>query len=405
MKNQHDTGLDLGIGSGGGSVASLEDFLGVNVEHSRNDTDNDDTLDLVPKGDELDIVDVLPTDTDDNDTDKNKDKDKNVEPSPNTDTDDNNDEDKGNGKPVVDLEDIVSDTLDYKSVLKSLMKQGVIDEFESVVDEEGNEIPIDKLDVNEEVLSDIIKQKIEHVKEEVTSNKISVDGISEFTKKLIEIDKKGGDIRQALDLYNNIKTPLEQIDLSTKEGQQQALYMKYKAKGLGDREISRMIKGFDADGVLEEEATSAYDELSDAFNKHIENIEKQAEDRKKQAEKALKEYRNKLLTNLKGFDLKDSYRKKLADLATKKDKETGMYLMDKMYNEIRHDPEKATELLLYLADRDTFIKTITSNIDKKVKTDVMRKLKFTPKVKSSINIKDKKTSDKSTGIDLDKIFE
>ena len=287
-----------------------------------------------------------------------------------------------------DIDDLVGNKVDYKTVFKTLVSKGLLDDIEAIEDEEGNEIPIDEVDFNEDLLTEIIQNKLEQVQEQASTNKVSVEGISDFTKKLIEIEKNGGDVRTALESYNKYKQPLDDLDLTKEEDQVRVMAMKYQAKGLDEKEIKSLIRGLKNDGLLEEEALQAEAEIKTAFEKQMEYLKQQAEERKKQAQEALKMYKKDLSKKIgEKFKVSDTYKRKLVEVATKQTDEG--YPLDNLYKGWRNDPEKAAELSLFLFDRDEYIKQMTKDIEKEVKMKTFKKFKYIPKGKSNIDIKGK----------------
>jgi hypothetical protein len=81
----------------------------------------------------------------------------------------------------------------YKKALKETWGADSISTIVQIVDGEEVEVSIDDIDLDEETFKLINQAKIDELKEEAVKDKISSEGVSDFTKKLIEIDKNGGD--------------------------------------------------------------------------------------------------------------------------------------------------------------------------------------------------------------------
>ncbi|MCA9748209.1 MAG: hypothetical protein KC414_03835, partial [Romboutsia sp.] len=275
-----------------------------------------------------------------------------------------------------------SSSLNYKNVVSKLVAANILDGIDAFETEEGEQIPFDEAEIDEEMFSEIIKQKIQEVGDKAKEGRVSTDGISEFTQKLIEIEKNGGDVQQALESYQTFKNPLEGLDLSNVSDQQAVLALKYQSKGLEDAEIISIIKKFQDEGTLEDKALEAKTQIETAFNKQLDAINEQAKNRKKQQEEALKLYRDDLGNELKQFELNDSYKKKLLDLATKPDK-AGKFELDNLYSELRKDPVKAAELVLFLTNKEEYIKQLTEKDRREDKLGTMKTIKFVKKGKGS----------------------
>lgn len=278
------------------------------------------------------------------------------------------------------IEDIVlkdSKGIDYKKVLTTLAEKGVVDKIDAFETDEGD-IPFDEMDIDEDTFATIIEQQYEAVKEKAAKDKISLAGNSDFTKKLIEIEKNGGSVQDALKIYQEVQNPLENIDLAKESDQQAVVYMHYKQKGLSDEEALTFIKSYKSSGVLEEKATEFKEVIEEKANKDLERINQEAEIRKQQHKEALKTYKTNLTETFKNFDLNSKFKSKLIDVATKPDK-NGQFELDNMYNTVRKDPTKVAELTLFLTDPDAFYKYVTTKASNENKLQTFKRLKLTSK--------------------------
>lgn len=312
-------------------------------------------------------------------------------------------EDEGDDTPEEDKSTEES-SLNYKSIITKLVESKLWDGIDAFETEEGEQISFEDMDIDEDTFIEIFKQKTQEEKTKALENKVSTDGISDFTQKLIEIEKNGGDVQQALESYQRFKNPIEGLDLSKESDQQAALYLKYQSKGLEDSEIVRIIQGFKSEGVLEEKAVEAKTQIETAFTKQMEAINQQAVERKTQQKEAIKKYRNTLGEELKQFQLNESYKRKLLDLATKEGKD-GRFELDNLYSELRKDPAKAAELVLFLTNKEEYLKQVTEVVRRQDKLDTMKTIKLVKKGKSSnVTIKPKEDKSKNKNfIDLEEI--
>lgn len=285
----------------------------------------------------------------------------------------------------INSDDIIAPTaIDYKSVLTKLMSDKVISGIDAVETEDG-EIAFNDLEVDEDTFYNIIHQKIKEDKESSLAGTIKADGVSEFTRKLIEIEKSGGDINQALASYAKYQAPLENLDIVNSEQDQiTVIYTKYSAKGLDDADIARMIKGFKSDGLLEEKASEALIDLQRAFSKHMDSIKEQAEQQKLVYAEELKNYRNSLKDQLNAFELNDNFKKKLLDSATKENSQ-GRFDLDDTYFTLRNNPATAAELILFLTDKNEYIKQVTKNVSREANLSAMKKLKLVKRGNSALD--------------------
>ncbi len=255
----------------------------------------------------------------------------------------------------------------FRTSLKNLFS---IEKIVQEVNGEEVEVSIDEVDIDQETFEMIAKQALENQKEELNKDKISVKGVSDFTKSLIEIDKNGGNVSQLLKVKEAISDPLDQLDLTQRQDQIDAIYLRKKAQGQADDEINILIKGYEAEGLLEEKAIQAESELREAVNKQVELAKEQAENAAKEREERMKSYKKDLKQVLgTKFQLNDTSLTKIVDLSTKKGK-NGRFEIDNAFTQAMSDPEVASDLVLLLFDRDEYIKQVTNKkvIESKLET-------------------------------------
>ena len=300
-------------------------------------------------------------------------------------------------------ENKTSDIFDFKQVINSLVENKIFEGFDTIETEEG-EISFDDFEVDENTFVDIIKSKLDEIKETAASN--TTKGLSDFTKHLLEIEKNGGNVSQALETYQNFQNPLESFDLSDEIDQQKVIFMKYhQVMGMEKDVVMDLIEGFLNKGKLEDEAIKADTEIRNAVSKQLDAINEQAKKDKEKKKENLKVYRDKLRENLNSFDINDNYKRKILDLATKED-ESGNFQLDSVYYEIRNNPEKAASLILFLTDPEEYNKQITNKEVRNTQLDTFKKLKLVKRGSDNIKIqsKDKKPVNNKDLIDIEEIF-
>ena len=269
----------------------------------------------------------------------------------------------------------------YKNLLKGMWGDS-IGTIVQEIDGEEVEVSIDEMDIDEEMFQTIIQSKIEHEKESAGKNKISTEGISDFAKSLIEIDRNGGDISELLEMKRAYSDPLDNLDISTPDGQKQAIYLRKKAAdpNQDDDEIILLIDAYEKKGILEEKAEVAERELRDAFEMQVEARKRAAIDAQEARKKMLEDYRKDLKGQVSNqFTLNDTVIKKLVNIATKSDDE-GKFELDSRYSEYRRDPQKAARLALFLLDEEEYIKQVSS---KEVKNEKLKSAKLKLRAKTS----------------------
>lgn len=271
----------------------------------------------------------------------------------------------------------------YRDILKDMYGESISHLIQEDENGEEVEVALEDLDIDKELYLQIVNSKTEEIKSEASKGKISSEGISNFTKDLIEIDKNGGDISKLLYAKESISDPLDNLDITTVEGQKEAVFIRMKAGGQDEDTINRLIRSYESEGILEEYAVKAEGELRSAIKNQIEEEKRQAENLKNQRAEALKNYKKELKTNLSEFELKDSIKNKIVLLATKQDEE-GRFEMDRLYREFRENPEKSAKLALFLLDEQEFIDQVTNKAVQKQKLKTASKLKITSKKGSDV---------------------
>jgi hypothetical protein len=270
---------------------------------------------------------------------------------------------------------------DYKGLLKGMWGDS-IDTIVQEVDGEEVEVSIDDMDIDEEMFRTIIQSKVEQEKENAGKNKISTEGMSDFAISLIEIDKNGGDISELLEMKRAYSDPLDYLDISTPNGQKQAIYLRKKAAdpNQDDDEIILLIDAYEKKGILEEKAEIAERELRDAFEMQVEARKRAAIETQEARIKMLDDYKKDLKSQVSNqFTLNDNIIKKLVNIATKSD-EDGRFELDSRYSEYRRDPQKAARLALFLLDEEEYIKQVSS---KEVNNEKIKSAKLKLRTKAS----------------------
>ena len=204
--------MDVSNGISIGELGNVEDFLG-EIDFQ------DNPLAHTPKVEEIDVESMGLTEENKPEptTNETKAEGKEVTPEPTEEVKPQETEPKKEEKPkevkeeptptkqekVVEQES--QESVLYKGVINDLIKEGLLSEIGGIEDENGEVIPLENVEFDKEVFYSIIANGIEEIKAKAAENKVSLEGVSDFTKRIIDIDKQGGDVRAALDTYNNFK--------------------------------------------------------------------------------------------------------------------------------------------------------------------------------------------------------
>lgn len=285
-------------------------------------------------------------------------------------------------KEVKTPEDIIpTEQTYYKSILKDLMEEGILPEIGAFETPDG-EVPFDEMTIDKESLLAIIKQHQEDIKEELKSSSIDVNGVSEFTKKLINIEKHGGNVQQALETYQQVKHPIETLDLNDITGQKAMCYLRFKAQGIEDSMARELISAYEMKGILEEKALESKEQLDEAFSQSIAQQEQIAIQQEKEFKEALKKYRTTLDSVFKEQQISDTHRRKLLDIATKQN-EQGDFELDVYIENFRKNPIDAADLIMFVTNKNEFIKKKAEELLKEERKNNLKKVALIPKGKTS----------------------
>lgn len=272
---------------------------------------------------------------------------------------------------------VTSTNSEYKTFLKDLISEGLLDDIEAFETEEG-QVSFEDMDIDRETLLSIIKNSQDEKLKTVKETSIDVNGVSEFTKKLIEIEKHGGNVQQALDTYESIKRPIDTIDMETPLGQKAMCYLRLQAQGIDETTAKDLIKSYEYAGTLEEKALAAKEQLNSAFEQSIEQQKQIAIDEELAFKQSLKTYRVSLDNVLKDQNLSDTHRRKMLDIATKLD-DSGEVELDRLLDDFRKNPVNAVDLLLFITDKEGFIKKKAEVALKEERKSTLRTVNIIPK--------------------------
>ena len=386
--NVSETNDNVGLSIG--ELGSIDEFLGqlempedeFKVTPSSVDTDN--IVETLKNNEDEDTPNTVTIEENKKEEKEDKTSEDNVDTKKveNNKSEENSSEEKK--ETVEGVEEETSNSKFYKSIISDLVKEGLWESFDGIEDENGEVIPLDQVNIDKDVFYSIVASKIEEIKSKASENKISVDGVSDFMKRMIELEKKGGNVRQAMETYNTLTNPIEALDLEKIEDQRKMVWLRYKLENkLDDQTITDIIVSREMSGKLEETAKQAKSQLEKAAEMQLQNLEQQAKERQQKEKEEIKQYRADLNDVLnKEFKLKDSTKTRLLDLATKRDKE-GLYGIDYLYRQAMETPEKATKLLLFLTNEEEYNQQISEKKVREGKINTMKSIRLVPKGKGS----------------------
>jgi len=248
---------------------------------------------------------------------------------------------------------------DYSELVKSLVEKGDwIDCTIQIKNDEGEDEEVEILnleDIDKDLFFRLKEAQEDRKKSEFDKNYISKEGINEYTEKLIEISKEGGDISQLIQTQSQLINPVLQIKENRDEKSLIDLVaFKMQSQGYEADYINLKISKFLKEGTLDEEADKVIHEIETNYNTHLENTKLQLKQQREQIEKDRKEYRKTLSDKINVFNLKEHDKRKTLETASKYD-ENGVSEAEKLFYKIRQeDPERFLEVVMLLSDKQMF---------------------------------------------------
>lgn len=297
----------------------------------------------------------------------------------------------------------------YKDSILSLAKRGIIaaidEDTELETDKEGTVVKFKDVDIqNEEDYMSLVETLFEKKKEELLQGKEDLSGISDLTKKIIEIDKAGGNVSNVLNMKRQALDPIADLDLEKVDDQKLmvAHYLSLKYKDMTDDEIKDYVDLYESKGTLSSKAEACKKEIKEAMDKYMETQKQDIADQKARQEEADKKYRKDIKEKLGAFQLKDEYAKKIVDFAGRRNDKNQVPIIGKI-NDALKDPEQAAELALFLFDKEEYIRQKTNKAVKEtVKVNFKRIAERTPKPGANKNVNTDGDGEEEGAIDLGK---
>ena len=310
--------------------------------------------------------------------DDDEDKSKDGNQTPDNDDDSNKDKKKDEPKEPETKINLGNSDDTYLDIVKERLDSG---EWEDLVieDEEGNEVKLSELkDIDKDTFKALEKEIKTQKDTEFKEKYVSVDGLDEVKKRLINIVKEG-DLDLAKALFQNpaaLQEPFQGYDNDNDDHNEDVLDWYYQ-KGLGHspKEAAALVAAAKEDLTLDLKAQKIVEYQRNQFYTNLKNREQQIIAEKAREQETIKEYRKNLASELKQEGLSENLTRKFVDVATKTDN-TGNYEIDTIYDEWMSDPKKAKELIYFMLDKDNYLKKVTANVKKDVQLDNLKRIKI-----------------------------
>ena len=294
--------------------------------------------------------------------------------------------------------------LNGKDLFDKLVKRGIISDMgdlEIMVDDEP--VDLSKLTDEEQIL-DILESVVKSQRDDMMRDKVDTSTMSDFMRKLIEVDKAGGNVSNLVNSYQRLSAPIENLDLSDKADQLAIIKHYYKMLGMSDEDIRDNMEMIESkeDDFIEARARKFSGIINDRMLAMADDEKRKAEERRKEAVERMKSYRKSLRTSIgNSFQLSDNMIGKAVDFVTKTVDNEGHVAIDKAYMDMIRDPEQAADLVLFLMNKDEFLRQKTNKARMDVNKNVI-KLVSTSRInrKGGTSAADDDSGDKPDFLDL-----
>jgi hypothetical protein len=300
-------------------------------------------------------------------------------------------EKKDTSTPPAKVEEVISPkTSVYTDLIKEYIEEGDWqDGAIEVEDEKGEIITINLLD-----LSDVTPDQFKQIKaaqkalreEDFKSKYISIEGLDENTKKIIELKKAGGDTRELFQMQADLVNPLDTLDLDDERVHEYLVRQKLAANPDFDADdIDNKIAKMKANFVLDTEAKKIITEVNTNFGLAIEQRQKAHLETVEKAQAEQKEFKKKIAQTYKDLKLSDNVVKNLVENTAKFD-EYGLTNVDKAFFEAKKNPEFFAKIAYLILDEKGFNEFQGVKIKNNVTKETIKTIfKISPKnTKSSI---------------------
>ena len=266
----------------------------------------------------------------------------------------------------------------YLDIVKERLDSGEWDDL-VIEDEDGNEVKLSELkDIDKDTFKALEKEIKTQKDTEFKEKYVSVDGLDEVKKRLINIVKEG-DLDLAKALFQNpaaLQEPFQGYDNENDDHNEDVLDWYYqKALGHSPKEAAALVKASKEDLTLDTKAQKIVEYQRNQFYTNLQNREQKILADKAKEQETIKEYRKNLSTELKQEGLSENLTRKFVDVATKTDN-TGNYEIDTIYDEWMSDPKKAKELIYFMLDKENYLKKATAAVKKDVHLDTLKRIKI-----------------------------
>jgi len=268
----------------------------------------------------------------------------------------------------------------YTNLLKKKLEKGL---WEDVIIKEGEtETKLSEIeDLTEEEYLKLEEDQLAIKNEDIKEKYISIDGIAEEKKLILEIVKNGGNLAELFQNEQQLEKPFDESkgwDLENEKHQESIAYQHYLSQGNTPSRAKLLVEEDKKEFVLDSVAKQIVDFHQKAYSDNLNEINKKLIEDKAAEKENLKVYRSELTKKYKEDKVPEHDIKKLVDAATKED-QNGEFAVDTIYETKMKDPIEASELIFFLTNKEQYLQQ--KMLETKVKTNLstMRTINRAPK--------------------------
>lgn len=286
-------------------------------------------------------------------------------------------------------------------VAQFLISSGELEDV--IVEVEGKERKLSEFeDIDEETLKEVIRDFKNQDKENIEKNYVKVDNLTETQKNLVEIIKEGkyDELKEVFENPDQLREPWEGYD-STNDEQNEYVYrtyLKYVQK-LSPQKIEALVDVAKKTLSLDAEAQTIVNNQREDYKKSLETKKLEIAQKRKEEQENLKTFTKDLTAKLKAMDLKPEVALSMVKTATVKKENQKTTAIEDMFQEAMKDPEKASEIVLFLTNRDLYEARIRNKAKLEEQVNYTKRVKVTRDNKKTTPVeteKEDKTQDLKT---------
>jgi len=255
----------------------------------------------------------------------------------------------------------------------------------NIEDEEGNTIKLSEYShLTEEEYIDLVEKQKSFDDEELTSKYIKAEGADEDKKRIANIVLNGGDLKEIFQSSEQMVKPFSEElgwDLDNEDHQASIVYQHFLSQGMTKKQAEGLVKTAQEDLELDVQAKQIVNFHQGNYTEKLKTIESDLLAEKQAEVERVKTYRTELSKIYKEQKLPEPLTKRLVDLATKENT-AGELLIDELYNKVMQDPKEAQEIILFLADKEAYLKSKMFETKNKANVDTFRTISLIPRDKA-----------------------